>query len=147
MLALLWQQYDLLGQVKQASGFIKPPLRFDRFHLSTPQKTKSISTLSSACQKADSLVPIIPLQKKKKRKIDKESKNTFWMGEKVIHNEITVLVFQFSSVFKWFVRPMSIEIDPFFSSVLHLTPHMLMKKTAWIKHPLGRTKPTHIRAV
>lgn len=36
------------------------------------------------------------------------------MGEKVINNEITVLVFHFSSVLKWFVGPMSIEIDQFF---------------------------------
>lgn len=36
------------------------------------------------------------------------------MGEKVIHNEIAVFVFQFSSVFKWFVGLMSIEMDPFF---------------------------------
>lgn len=83
----------------------------------------------------------------KKKKIDKKNKNTFRMGEKVINNEITVLVFQFSSVFKWFVGPMSIKIEPFFSPEFHLTLHMLMKKTAWIKHPLRRTKPTHIRAV
>lgn len=69
------------------------------------------------------------------------------MGEQVIHNEITVLVFQFSSVVKCFVDPMSVEIDPYFSSVLHLTLHVLVKKTAWIKHPLRRTKPTSVRAV
>jgi len=64
---------------------------------------------------------------KKKRKIGKENKSTFSMGEKIINNEITVLVFQFFSVFKWFVAPMSIEMDLFFSSVFHLTLNMPMK--------------------
>lgn len=35
------------------------------------------------------------------------------MGKKIIHNGITVLVFQFSSVSKRLVGPMSIDIDLF----------------------------------
>lgn len=52
--------------MKQATGFIKSPLRSDRFDLSTPQKTKTILILFGAYQRSAGLRPIIPLQKKKK---------------------------------------------------------------------------------
>lgn len=60
----------------------------------------------------------------------------------MIHNGITVLVFQFSSVSKCFVGQVSIAI----SSVFHLTSYMVMKKTAWIEQSLRRKKAAHERA-
>lgn len=101
--------------MKRATEFIKPPQGFDRFDLSTPQNTKSILTLFSAYQKAATLVPThnSTTEKEKKRRKFVNIKNTFWMGKQVIHNGITVLVFQFSSASKGFVGPVSIDIDLF----------------------------------